>query len=82
MKGSLRGRRSGRGNVRGPAAVTVTASSLYFSVCMSRILHVTHSLVQEQSVSSQMVSAQQATQDTDGALKQVHINVLIEGELR
>lgn len=48
---------------------------------MSRILHVTHSLVQEQSVSSQMVSAQQAAQDTDGALKQVHVHVFIKGQL-
>lgn len=28
-----------------------------------------------------MVSAQQAAQDTDGALKQVHVHVFIKGQL-
>lgn len=41
----------------------------------------THSFVQEQSVSSQMVSTQQSSQDADGAFKQVDIYILVECEL-
>lgn len=42
----------------------------------------THSFVQKERVSCQRVGAQQASQDADGAFKQVHVHILVEGELR
>lgn len=41
----------------------------------------THSLVQEQGVARQVVSAQEAAEDSDGALEQVDVYVLGEGQL-
>lgn len=41
----------------------------------------THSFVQEQLVSREVVGAQQAAEDPDGGLKKVHVYVLVEGEL-
>ena len=40
-----------------------------------------HSLLQEHLVSAQMVGAEQTPQDADGGLKQVHVHVLVEGQL-
>jgi len=42
---------------------------------------VTHGLVQEQGVSGQVVGAQQASQDADGALEQVDVHALVKAEL-
>lgn len=42
----------------------------------------THGFVKEQRVPCQMVCAEQAAQDADGALKQINIHILVEGKLR
>lgn len=41
----------------------------------------THSFLQEQCVTGQMVSAEQATQYADGALEQVHVHVFLKGQM-
>lgn len=46
-------------------------------------MHVrTYSFAEEQGVFAQVIDAQQASQDTDGAFKQVDVHILVEGELR
>lgn len=42
----------------------------------------TYRFAEEQGVSTQVVDTQQASQDTDGAFKQIDIHILVEGELR
>lgn len=41
----------------------------------------THSFLQEQCVTGQMVSAEQAAQYADGALEQVHFNIFPKGQM-
>lgn len=41
----------------------------------------THSFIQEEAVSGQVVGAQQASQDADGSFKQININIFVEDEL-
>ena len=41
----------------------------------------THSFVEKQRVPRQMVRAEQAAQDADGALKQINVHILVEGKL-
>lgn len=41
----------------------------------------TYGFVQEQLVTGQVVSTEQTSQDADGALEQIHLYVLIEGEI-
>lgn len=41
----------------------------------------THSFVQKEVVSGQVVGAQQASQNPDGSFKQININIFVEGEL-
>lgn len=44
----------------------------------SRSVSATDSLIQEQRVSCKVISAQKASENADGALKQIHIDVLGE----